>query len=137
MHGATLKTTLCVSNLAWTALSNPYLVNIMSEKDRWPVLTFRSCSLLYSMDVKETVILQSEYFQIIQFLTMKILCLHYKDQSALFRDVIDLYGKDQTGPGAHPATCTMGMRSFLGVKGPGRGLDHTPRSSAEVHERRM
>ena len=27
------------------ALSNPYLVNIMSEEGRWPVLTFRNCSL--------------------------------------------------------------------------------------------
>jgi hypothetical protein len=66
---------------------------------------------------------------------MKILCLHYKYQSALFRDVIDLYCKDQTGPGAHPATCTMGMGSFLGAKRPGLGVDHPPRSSAEVKER--
>ena len=31
----------------------------------------------------------------------------------------------QTGPGAHPASCTMGTGSFPGVKG-GRGLTLTP-----------
>jgi hypothetical protein len=29
-----------------------------------------------------------------------------------------------TGPGAHPATCTMGTGYFPGVKRPGRGVDH-------------
>jgi len=29
-----------------------------------------------------------------------------------------------TGPGAHPASCTMGTGYFLGVKWPGRGVDH-------------
>jgi hypothetical protein len=38
----------------------------------------------------------------------------------------------QTGPGAHPASCTMGTGSFQGVKRPGRGADHPPPSSAEV-----
>jgi hypothetical protein len=38
----------------------------------------------------------------------------------------------QTGPGAHPASCTMGTRSFPGVKRPGRGADHPPAPSAEV-----
>ena len=41
----------------------------------------------------------------------------------------------QTGPGAHPASCTMGTESFPGVKRPGRGVDHPPSSSAEVKER--
>jgi len=41
----------------------------------------------------------------------------------------------QTGPGVHPASCTMGTGSFLGVKsGPGRDADHSPPSSAEVLE---
>ena len=40
-----------------------------------------------------------------------------------------------TGPGAHPASYTMGTGSLLGVKRPGRGVDHTPPSSAEVKER--
>jgi len=40
----------------------------------------------------------------------------------------------QTSPGAHPASCTMGTGSFLGVKRPGRGFDHPPLSSAEVQE---
>jgi hypothetical protein len=32
----------------------------------------------------------------------------------------------QTGPGAHPAFCTMGTGSFPGIKRPGRGTDHPP-----------
>jgi hypothetical protein len=38
----------------------------------------------------------------------------------------------KTGPGAHPASCTMGTGSFPGVKRPGRGADHPPPPSAEV-----
>jgi hypothetical protein len=41
----------------------------------------------------------------------------------------------QTGPGAYPASCTMGTGSFPGVKRPGRGVDHPPSSSAEIKER--
>jgi len=32
----------------------------------------------------------------------------------------------QTGPGAHPASYTMGTGSFPGVKRPRRGVDHPP-----------
>ena len=41
----------------------------------------------------------------------------------------------ETGPRAHPTSCTMDTVSFPGVKRPGRGVDHpsTP-SSAEVKE---
>jgi hypothetical protein len=38
----------------------------------------------------------------------------------------------QTGPGAHPASCTVGTGSFPGVKMQGRDADHKPPSSAEV-----
>jgi hypothetical protein len=38
----------------------------------------------------------------------------------------------QTGPGAHPASSTMGTGSFPGLKRPGRDADHTSPSSAEV-----
>jgi hypothetical protein len=38
----------------------------------------------------------------------------------------------QTGPGAHPASFTMGTGSIPGAKRPGRGADHPPPSSAEV-----
>jgi hypothetical protein len=38
----------------------------------------------------------------------------------------------QTGPGAHPASCTMGTKSFPGVKRLGSGADHPPLPSAEV-----
>ena len=41
----------------------------------------------------------------------------------------------QSGPGAHPASCTMGIKLFLGVKQPVRGIDRPPSSSAEVKER--
>ena len=37
----------------------------------------------------------------------------------------------QTCPGTYPATYKMGTGSFLGVKRPGRGVDHPPLSSAE------
>jgi hypothetical protein len=51
--------------------------------------------------------------------------------------VYDLYGVYivQTGPGAHPASYTMGTRSFLGVKQLGCGIDHPPPSSVKVKER--
>jgi hypothetical protein len=38
----------------------------------------------------------------------------------------------QTGPEAHPASCTMGTGSCPGVKRPGRGAHHPPPSIAEV-----
>ena len=42
----------------------------------------------------------------------------------------------QTGPGAHPAPCTMGTGSFPGVKsGRGRDADPSHPSSAAGHER--
>jgi hypothetical protein len=41
----------------------------------------------------------------------------------------------QTGPGAHPASYTMGTRSFSGVKRSVRGVDHPLPSSTEVKER--
>ena len=41
----------------------------------------------------------------------------------------------QTGPGAHPASCTMGTGPFPGVKQPGRDVDHPPPSSDEVEGR--
>jgi hypothetical protein len=41
----------------------------------------------------------------------------------------------QTGPGAYPASYTMGTGSFPGVKRPKRGVDHPPPSNAEVKER--
>jgi len=41
----------------------------------------------------------------------------------------------QTGPGAHPASSSMGTGSFPGVKRPGRGVDHPSLSSAKVKDR--
>jgi hypothetical protein len=41
----------------------------------------------------------------------------------------------QTGPGAHPTSCTMVTGSFPEVKRSGRGVDHSPQSRANVKER--
>jgi hypothetical protein len=41
----------------------------------------------------------------------------------------------QTGPGAQPASYTMGTGSFARVKRAGYGVDHPTLSSAEVKER--
>jgi len=41
----------------------------------------------------------------------------------------------QTGREAHPASYTMGIGSFPGLKRPGRGVDLSTLSSAEVKER--
>jgi len=41
----------------------------------------------------------------------------------------------QTGPGAHPASYTMGTGSFPAVKRPGLRFDHPPPSSAQVKGR--
>ena len=38
----------------------------------------------------------------------------------------------QTGPGAHPASCTMGTGSFPGLKLPGRDVDHPPHLEGRV-----
>jgi hypothetical protein len=38
----------------------------------------------------------------------------------------------QTGPAAHPASCTVGTGSFPGVKRPGCGADDPPPPSVEV-----
>ena len=40
----------------------------------------------------------------------------------------------QTGPGTQPVSYTMGTGSLLGVKRPGRGVDHPSPSIAEVKE---
>jgi hypothetical protein len=40
-----------------------------------------------------------------------------------------------TSPGAHPASCTMGIVPFPGVKWPGCGTDHPPPPSMEVKEK--
>jgi len=45
------------------------------------------------------------------------------------------YAPIQTGPGAHPASYTMGTGSFPRVKQPGHGIDHPPPSSTKVNER--
>jgi hypothetical protein len=49
-----------------------------------------------------------------------------------FRWGLDFSHTSRPAPGPHPASCTMGTGSFLGVKRPERGDDHPPPSSAEV-----
>jgi len=46
----------------------------------------------------------------------------------------EIFRPIQPGPGAHPASYTMGTGSFPGVKRPGRGINHTSPSSDEVKE---
>jgi len=41
----------------------------------------------------------------------------------------------QIGPGAHPASCTMGTGSFLGVNWPGRGVHHPPHLVPRLKEK--
>ena len=42
----------------------------------------------------------------------------------------------QTGPGAHPSSCTVGTGSLLGIKKrPGRDVDPSPTSNSVGHER--
>jgi hypothetical protein len=41
----------------------------------------------------------------------------------------------QTVPGVCPASCTVGTRSFPGLKRPRRAVDHAPPSSADIKER--
>ena len=41
----------------------------------------------------------------------------------------------QTGPGAHPVSCTTVTGSFPGVKRPRRDADHPPLSKCRGHER--
>jgi hypothetical protein len=43
----------------------------------------------------------------------------------------EIFRTVQTGPVAHPASCTMDTRSFPGVKRPWRGADHPLPSNAE------
>jgi hypothetical protein len=46
-----------------------------------------------------------------------------------------IFAPVQTGSGANLASYTLGSVPFQGLKRPGRGVDHTPTSSAEVKER--
>jgi len=39
---------------------------------------------------------------------------------------VRFYAPVQTGPGAHLPSYAVGTGSFLGLKRPGRGIDHPP-----------
>ena len=47
----------------------------------------------------------------------------------------EIFRTRQDGRGAYPSTHTKGNGSFLGVKRPGRGVDHPSPSRAEAKER--
>jgi len=47
------------------------------------------------------------------------------NNASVFLEIARFSAPVQTGPGAHPASCTMGTRSFPGVKS-GRGMTLTP-----------
>jgi hypothetical protein len=53
------------------------------------------------------------------YLSFVVVILYYSDHGARFSTPV------QTGPEAHPASCTTVTRSFLGVKS-GRGVTLTP-----------
>jgi len=46
----------------------------------------------------------------------------------------DFFAPTETGPGAHPASNTIGTRSFVGVKQPWYGLGYPSPSSANFIE---
>jgi len=56
------------------------------------------------------------------------------DGPAIGPGASEIFRTGRTGPGAHPASYTIGTGSFLGVKRPGRGADHPHPYSAEVKE---
>jgi len=41
----------------------------------------------------------------------------------------------QTGSEAHPSSYTMGTGSFLGIKRPGRGVDHAPHLATRLKKK--
>ena len=69
---------------------------------------------------------------------MKLLSVTFLILRGTERDIIikaKCSASVQTGPGAHPASYTMGTGSFSGVKRPWRGVDHPPLTSAEAEGR--
>jgi hypothetical protein len=77
-------------------------------------MTYGFCSLLPAYEENEYLIL---------------VLSHYWDQIPVGARFLAQF---QTGPGAHPASCTIGTEPFPGIKRPGRGADHLTPSSAEV-----
>ena len=57
------------------------------------------------------------------------------DTGKLTNDVHDKLTAVQSGRWAHPASYSMSVGSFSGVKRPGCGFNHPPPSSADVKER--
>jgi len=47
----------------------------------------------------------------------------------------EIFRPVQTFPGVRPASCTVDIRPFIGVKQLGHGVDHPPLSSAKVKGR--
>jgi hypothetical protein len=61
--------------------------------------------------------------------------VHDTEQSKAIKKILvgaRFFTHIQISPGAHPASCTMGTGSSLGVKWLGRGADPPPPSNAEV-----
>jgi hypothetical protein len=93
---------------------------VSAEGISWLTPSVRQCEELRPMWMTHTQ-LKNDKLSHIQFLEVRLTL------SRFFAHV-------QTGPGVHPASCTMGTGSFPGVKRPGRGADHPPPSSAEVRK---
>jgi hypothetical protein len=63
---------------------------------------------------------------------MDVRLSRYSDWLRAGRSGASFSARVQTGPGADPASCTMGA-GFPGVKRPGRGVDHPTPSTAEIN----
>jgi hypothetical protein len=129
-----IKTVTCVTGA---------LVSQSRGVKTWPHLYYPYCSLQQCLHIDHTP--SSKYAFIIHDRT-----IIWKGQDGSV-GIATRYGLDDpgirsrwgarfsipihTGPGARPASYTMGTESFPGVKRPGPGIDHPPPSSAEVKER--
>jgi hypothetical protein len=75
-----------------------------------------------------TILLETPLYLFVQFNTILTLHRVRKNYRSILQNHIftNFFAHVQTGPGAHPASCTKGTGSFQGVKRPGRGADHPP-----------
>ena len=94
------------------------------------------CRLYFCIKLEETSLF---HYVLIQQIFVLILYANCRDSSV---GISTRYGLDgpgiesrwgarfsapvQTGPGTHPASCTMGTGSFPGIKRTARGADHSP-----------
>jgi hypothetical protein len=107
------------------------LENLLSPRSSWGLLTPDCLSDSFRLSVYHPSSQPASHF-IYLYVYLPIyfyICMYiYRDQDNSV-GIATGYGLDgpgivQTGPGARPASGTMGTGSFLGVKRPGRCADH-------------